>query len=145
MRYGQVPDIDVGEQAHNGRGQAPKCLHGGGREVVCAPLVLSALRQPLGVPLGGGSPVEPCLTWVNEGHNPHLELVCEHKEDVSPGFSTGSPGKRARLRRSKQQLFGGGDPNTSHVCVITAKSTAVHREQFRDNCNEAKATESDKE
>jgi hypothetical protein len=53
-RDGQIPDVR--EQAHQGRAQAPKGLHGEGREAVGAPLVLSVLSPLLGVPPGGGGP-----------------------------------------------------------------------------------------
>jgi hypothetical protein len=86
---------DVREQAHHGLDQAPKGLHGEGRVAVCAPLVLAVLRPLPGVPLGGGgpgggsgSPAVPCRARVDDLHVPHLELVCEHVEDASPGFGT---------------------------------------------------------
>jgi hypothetical protein len=73
--------------------QAPKGLHGEVHEAVCAPLVLAVLRLLLGVPLGcgslgdgSGSPAVPRRTRVNDLHIPHLELVCQHVDDVSPGF-----------------------------------------------------------
>jgi hypothetical protein len=69
-RGGQI--LDVREQAHHGRAQAPKGLYGEGREAVCTPLILSVLRPLLGVPLGGGSlgggggsPAVPCRARVD--------------------------------------------------------------------------------
>jgi hypothetical protein len=93
-RDGQVSDVP--EKAHHGRAQAPKGLHGEGREAVCAPLILAVLRPLLGLRLGGGSPggggggpAVPCRARVDDGHVPHLELVGEHVEDVSSSFGTG--------------------------------------------------------
>jgi hypothetical protein len=92
MRYSQA--ADMGEQAHRRHSQAPEGLHKQGPEALCAPVVLSALRLLLGVPLGSGSPqvsggipAIPCRAWVNDEHIPPLELFCEHVEDVSQGFS----------------------------------------------------------
>jgi hypothetical protein len=86
-RDGQVSNVP--EQAHHGRAQAPKGLHGEGCEAICAPFILAVLRPLLGVPLGGGSPAVPCRAWVDNGGVPHLELIGEHVEDVSSGFGTG--------------------------------------------------------
>jgi hypothetical protein len=38
---------------------------------------------------GGGSLAVSCRAQVDDGHIPHLDLICEHVEDVFPGFGAG--------------------------------------------------------
>jgi hypothetical protein len=91
--YCQVPN--VGEQAYHGRSQAPKVSteRGVKRDAphsswrYCTRFSVSLwTAAALGV---AEAAWWTCRPWVDDGHIPHLELICEHLEDVSPGFGMG--------------------------------------------------------